>query len=100
MIRIGMVQTTASTLLECDQLGLYFASVLVARYFQANTTAIKTAGITTIIIKPKAVRISERCSIAICPLGFNNALSQPLSNTAPAINDKIPKHLLYFMSLI
>ena len=30
MIKIGTVQTTASTLLECDQFGLYF-SIFIAR---------------------------------------------------------------------
>ncbi|SAD47617.1 Uncharacterised protein [Enterobacter cloacae] len=100
MIRIGTVQTTASTLLECDQLGLYFASLLLARYFQAKPTAIKMAGITTINIRPKAVSINERCSSPICPLGSSSAESQPLSNTVPANNDNHPKLLLYFLSLI
>ena len=75
MIKIGTVQTTASTLLECDQFGLYFASLLLARYFQAKPTAIKMAGITTINIRPNAVSISERCSSPICPLGSANTLT-------------------------
>lgn len=33
IIRTGTVQTTASTLLEWDQSGVYFAVVFVARYF-------------------------------------------------------------------
>ncbi len=100
MIKIGTVQTTASTLLECDQFGLYFASLLLARYFRAKPTAIKMAGITTINIRPNAVSISERCSSPICPLGSSSAELQPLSNAVPAINDNHPKLLLYFLSLI
>lgn len=75
--------------------------IFIARaILRANPTAIKTAGITTIIIRPKAVRIKERCSSPICPFGSRSAESQPLSNTVPAINDIHPKLLLYFLSLI
>ncbi|MNV54992.1 hypothetical protein D3C71_1472100 [compost metagenome] len=100
MIMIGMVQTTASILLECDQFGLYLASLLEARYFQAKANAIKITGITTININAIAVIISVRCSTPIAPLGFINTILQPLSITVEAINDNIPILLLYFLSLI
>ncbi|CAH0315767.1 hypothetical protein SRABI106_04190 [Rahnella aquatilis] len=100
MIIIGTVQTTASILLEWDQSGLYFAFVLEARYFQAKANAMIITGITTISIKPIAVKISVLCSSPIAPLGSINAVLQPLNITAEANKDNIPILLLYFLSLI
>lgn len=100
MIMIGIVQTTTSILLEWAQFGMYLASLLEARYFQAKMNVMKITGITTISINAIAVRISVRCSTPIAPLGSINTILQPLSNPEAATNDSIPMRRLYFLSLI
>src|SRR5699024_5756421 len=100
MIKIGTVQTTASTLLERDQFRQYLASLMLGRYYQAKPTDNKIAGITIINSWPNAVSNSDRCSRQICPLGSNNAELQRLGNTEPVNNDNQRKLLLYLLGLI
>src|SRR4051812_16204617 len=84
MIAHGMLQTTASMRCEYDQLGVYVAEVLDARYFQANHSVRMITGTTTISISSVAVMISDFSSAAIWPLGSRIELWQPLSSAAMA----------------
>ena len=77
MISSGTPQTTISTLVECDQSGVYFALVLPARKRQANTKVSTMAGITTISIRPMQIRIRSRWASPTMPFESSSTQSQP-----------------------
>src|SRR5471030_1749740 len=83
-----------------DTIGLNGSSAWVVFQVIVARKAMIITGITTISIKPIAVKISVLCSSPIAPLGSINAVLQPLNINAEANKDNIPILLLYFLSLI